>query len=112
MKKRRLILDVTMFVFACIGVIGAAGGWSLADRYAQAAGRDAGVVDAGIGVHACCWHDSNIILTSNPAIAVTYCCKCGDRRYSRIGEWPPLDCGAHGAYLTDVRCHLHDAGRP
>lgn len=30
-----------------------------------------------------CWHDSGVILTSNPPIPVLICCHCGERKNAR-----------------------------
>ena len=43
-----------------------------------------------------CWHDTGVILTSDPPYGVEVCCHCGDTRHLRIAVFVPP--GTHGPY--------------
>jgi len=43
-----------------------------------------------------CWHDTGIILTSNPPQIQQICCQCGDKR--NVREFQATDKSKHGKY--------------
>ena len=57
--------------------------------------------DDVIGEHEHCWHDTGVVLTSNPPIYNDICCHCGvGRQRKSFVQWEPA---GHGKYLPGAK---------